>query len=55
MNNDWVPLKLPDSLCDMVDSWQEYEGPSVGWCLVCNSSIESEANMIEGTNDHMCK
>lgn len=27
---------------------------SIGWCLMCNSAIRSEADLIPGTSSHSC-
>jgi hypothetical protein len=51
----WVPISLPPNLEEMFDAWLEHPGPNVGWCLQCNGPIESESDLIEGTNTHDCK
>lgn len=51
----WVPIQAPTNLEEMFQHWVESEEPNVGWCLMCDSPIRSEADMIPGTNSHNCE
>lgn len=53
MSNDWV--RQPKKLEEMIDKWLSYKGKSVGYCLVCDSVIRDESEIIPGTNDHRCR
>jgi len=55
MDEDGVPIQLPDNIEKMIESWLAYEGESVGYCFVCDSPIKSEFDIIHGTNDHCCE
>jgi hypothetical protein len=55
MNEDWVPLQVPDNLEEMFEAMTSYAGDKVGWCLLCTASIHSEAEMIPGTSTHDCE
>ena len=48
-------LEDPASLGDMVIAWANSSESNIGWCLVCNSSIRNEDDMIPGTNLHSCE
>lgn len=51
---EWGPLRAQENLEEMLDAWQAYEGPNVGWCLLCNNAIKSHDDLIPGTNTHDC-
>ena len=51
---DWVPLQVPDNLESMLLNWTNFQGRSVGWCLLCDQPILSEDDFIPGTNTHSC-
>src|SRR5271169_4356055 len=53
MDNDWVPIKFPTDIAEMLGEWLESDDGSVGLCLVCGESF-GEADMISGTNFHNC-
>ena len=55
MKEDWVPIQVPDNLEEMFEAMTSCEGEMVGWCLLCNSPIHTEANLIPGTNSHDCE
>jgi len=50
----WKPVEFPSKIEEMMDAWQSYAGPSVGWCLLCNSAIRTAADMLPGSNTHNC-
>jgi len=51
----WVPINVPEDLEEMFQHWVDSEEPNVGWCLLCDSPIRSEADMIPNTNSHNCE
>jgi hypothetical protein len=53
--DDWVEIKPPKCLDEMIDKWLAYKGESVGYCFVCDSIIKSASEIIPGTNDHRCE
>ena len=55
MDEDWVLIQPPSHFEKMIESWLAYEGESVGYCIVCDSPIKSEFDIIPGTNDHRCE
>lgn len=54
MDDDWVPIEFPPNLMEMMEAWLTSDEPGVGWCLLCNSPIKSESDIIAGTNTHDC-
>ena len=50
MNEDWVPLQVPDNLEEMFEAMTSYAGDKVGWCLLCSAPINAEEGMIPGTS-----
>lgn len=55
MKDGWVPLQLPDNIDEMLTAWAASTEPKVGWCLLCNSPIRTEADFIPETNTHDCE
>jgi hypothetical protein len=51
----WVPIEVPNNLEEMFAAMTSYAGEKVGWCLLCNSPIQAESDMIPGTNTHDCE
>jgi hypothetical protein len=51
---DWGPLQVPANLENMLEAWLAYDKPKIGWCLLCDSPIESEHDLIQETNTHNC-
>jgi hypothetical protein len=49
-----VPLQVPPNLIETIEAYLAYDKPKVGWCLLCGSPIESEADFISNTNTHNC-
>jgi hypothetical protein len=47
-------IKFPENLWEMLENWEDCSEENVGWCLLCDGPIESEANMIARTNIHSC-
>ena len=54
MNDDWVPVQIPDNLEEMFAAFANDTEEKVGWCLLCNSAIRTEDDMIPNTNTHDC-
>lgn len=52
--DDWKPIQMPDNLEEMFKSWVDDPGPNIGWCLMCNSAIRTENDLIPGTYSHNC-
>jgi len=50
----WVPLQVAENIEEMLLHWANYEGPKVGWCLLCDRPILSEDDFIPETNTHNC-
>lgn len=55
MNDDWIPVKVPDTLDEMLMARADSTEPNVGWCLLCNSPIRTEAEFIPDTNTQDCE
>jgi hypothetical protein len=55
IEKDWAPIKVPENLEEMVDAWANDPEPNVGWCLLCNSPIRTEDDLIPETNTHNCE
>ena len=51
---DWVPLQPPNNMEEMLLNWANYQGPKVGWCLLCDQPILREEDFIPETNTHNC-
>jgi hypothetical protein len=49
-----VPIEFPDDLEQMLDDWASCAEENVGWCLLCDSPIRSEKDLIPNTNTHNC-
>lgn len=54
MNDDWVPIKRPANLEEMLETMLNSSEERVGGCLLCNSAIRTEADFIPETNTHNC-
>jgi hypothetical protein len=55
MNEDWVPIQFPDNFEEMFEAFANYSEERIGWCLLCNRPIHTEADFISGTNTHDCE
>jgi hypothetical protein len=55
MKDDWVPIQVPDNLEEMFEDMTSDASEKVGWCLLCNSAIRTEADLIPGTDTHDCE
>ncbi len=55
MSDGWLPVELPENIDEMLTAWTESTEPKVGWCLLCDSPICTEADFIPETNTHDCE
>ena len=46
MNDDWVPIQFPDNFDEMLEAFANYSEERIGWCLLCNSPIRTEADLM---------
>jgi len=53
-DEDWVPIQFPDNFEAMVEAFANCTEERIGWCLLCNSPIHTEAGLIPGTSTHNC-
>jgi hypothetical protein len=51
---DWVPIELPPKIEQTLSHWAEYDGPKVGWCLLCDQPILRGEDFIPDTDLHSC-
>lgn len=54
VEDHWQRIQVPDNLDEMFEHWQNDPEPNIGWCLMCDSPIRSEADLIPGTSSHNC-
>jgi hypothetical protein len=54
MNDDRIPIQFPRNLEEMLDRWTSSEAENIGWCLLCDSPIRTESDLIPGTDTHNC-
>lgn len=54
IEQSWVSIQIPDNLEEMLQNWNNDPGPNIGWCLICNSAIRTEDDLVPGTNLHNC-
>jgi hypothetical protein len=47
-------IKFPENLWEMLGHWEDCSEENVGWCLLCDHPIRSEADMIPEINTHAC-
>lgn len=55
IEGDWVPIKAPENWEEMFYAWINDPEPSIGWCLLCNSVIRTENDLIPNSNAHICE
>jgi hypothetical protein len=53
-DDDWVRPEIPDNLDEMFEAMNSYSGEKVGWCVLCNSPIISESDLLPETSAHDC-
>jgi hypothetical protein len=54
MNKKMVPIRFPVDIDEMLDNWASCPDENVGWCLLCDSPIRNEQDLIQNTNTHNC-
>ncbi len=54
MSGKLVHIKFPDNIDEMFDRWQASKNHAVGYCLLCDSPIATDADLINGTDTHNC-
>jgi hypothetical protein len=47
-------LEIPDNIDEMILNWASSSEHNIGWCLLCDSPIRNEADLIPGTQTHQC-
>lgn len=52
---NWVPIRIPHNLEEMVAAWVRCEEPNIGWCFMCNRPIRSADDLINETATHDCE
>lgn len=48
-------LEFPPNIDDMLLNWASSSENKIGWCLLCDSPIQEEADLIPGTHTHKCE
>jgi hypothetical protein len=55
MEENQVPIQFPNDFEEKLEAMFNSTGERIGWCLLCNSAIKTEADLIPGTNIHACE
>ncbi|MGD1081804.1 MAG: hypothetical protein ABR881_26090 [Candidatus Sulfotelmatobacter sp.] len=50
-----VPIRIPANMDVMLEHFVEHRGEVVGWCLLCDSAIRTEDDLLPGTDTHDCE
>ena len=50
-----VPIRIPANMNEMLEHFFEHRGEVVGWCLLCDTAIRTEDDLIPGTDTHNCE
>ncbi len=50
-----VPIRIPANMDAMLEHFVEHRGEVLGWCLLCDSAIRTEDDLLPGTNTHNCE
>jgi hypothetical protein len=53
-NDKSVRIQFPERIIEIVEEWASSIDHGVGVCLLCGSVIQTEAELISGTNTHAC-
>ena len=51
----WARVAMPPRLMEMLKKYENSAAEAIGWCLLCDSTINSEQDLIAGTNTHNCE
>jgi hypothetical protein len=54
MSDDRVPVEFPENFDEMLARLSAAKDKCVGWCLLCDRAIATEADLIPGTDTHDC-
>ena len=54
MDENWLPIDLSVNLDEVLEAHSASTEKAVGWCLLCDSPIRTEADLIPDTNTHNC-
>jgi hypothetical protein len=50
-----VPIRIPENMDEMLEHFFEHRGEVIGWCLLCDSAIRTEDDLLPGTDTHNCE
>ena len=51
----WAQVAMPLRLMEMLQKYDNSTAEGIGWCLLCDSLIRSERDLIANTNTHKCE
>ena len=54
-NDEWVPIRCPENLDDMIETMASFTEEKVAWCLLCNQPIRTQADFVPNTHTHNCE
>ena len=54
-HHDGVPIRIPANIDEMLEHFVEHRGEVIGWCLLCDSAIRTEDDLLPGTDTHDCE
>ena len=50
-----VPIRIPANMEEMLEHFFEHQAEVLGWCLLCDSAIRTEDDLLPGTDTHDCE
>src|ERR1039458_9845490 len=50
-----VPIQIPANMEEMLEHFFEHRSEVLGWCLLCDSAIRTEDDLLPGTDTHSCE
>ena len=50
-----VPIQIPANMEEMLEHFFEHQAEVLGWCLLCDSAIRTEDDLLPGTDTHNCE
>ena len=50
-----VPIQIPANMEEMLEHFFEHRAEVLGWCLLCDSAIRTEDDLLPGTDTHNCE
>lgn len=48
-------IEVPANIGDMLARWASSSESNIGWCLLCDSPIRDEDDLLPGTHTHDCE